>query len=241
MYLTGPLLGGSELTEVIDCGNPALNNRESPRHWILETVPGGRTGLRDGDWRDEETRLAKCMCCKDGPRQGSRGGGSSLGERQRAILALFLPLPVQRDGKTQINKIATTPSWLPILGVQSTLCSPSPSPERTTPPYLPACCSCCCYPSLLLHFRESPPSFALFPIASPRTSPLRQHHHHTRPRPRRRLASPSSPLLTRVSLLQTLLAFTRKRPSLPPSSPSSTASSPTGAHRIHHLSRKSCH
>lgn len=120
-------------------------------------------------------------------------------------------------------------SWCPVNSLQP-IASPSPSPERTTPiPALP-CCSSCCYPSLLLHFRESPPSFALFPIASPSASPLRQHHHHHHPpvppRPRRHpTSSSSSPLLTRTSLLQTLLVPARKRP-LSPSSPSSTASLP---------------
>lgn len=212
--------------------------------------------MRDGDLRDERLDPPSACDAKTGPGdtlgpwawQGSRGGGSSLGERQRCILALFLPLPVQRDAKTQINKIATS-VMASILGVQSTLCSPShphPRPQKEPPP-IPAlpCCSSCCYPSLLLHFRESPPSFALFPIASPTASPLRQHHHHHHPplppRPRRHpTSSSSSPLLTRTSLLQTLLVPARKRPlSLPHHHPPPPLSPYRGASHPSFLSQKS--
>lgn len=136
-----------------------------------------------------------------------------------------------------------------ILGVQSTLCSPShphPRPQKEPPP-IPAlpCCSSCCYPSLLLHFRESLPSFALFPIASPTASPLRQHHHHHHPplppRPRRYpTSSSSSLLLTRTSLLQTLLVPARKRPlSLPHRHPPPPLSPHRGASHPSFLPQKS--
>lgn len=165
MYLTGPLLGGSELTEVIDCGNPALNNRESPRHWILETVPGGRTGLRVGDWRDEETRLAKCMCCKDGPRQGSRGGvARAWVSGNGPSLHCSCRCPSNAMERRKSTKLQPLRHGFPFL-VSSQLSAAHPHPQKEPHPHtcLPAAAAAATHPSSstfanhhrVLHFSQS--------------------------------------------------------------------------------------